>query len=128
MANTNTNKLNKLIIRAVEMFETSFFLILDKQKVYIKWCRCWLSGLVGLVLILNFLNTENKVSKAGNHNITTMNKTENSDIFLKKSIHINPILHEIAYAPESPIKLLFKILKTNNIIRISNVVIIKDKL
>ena len=42
-----------------------------------------LSGLVGLVLTLNFLNTENKVSKAGYHNITTMNKTENSVIFLK---------------------------------------------
>ena len=110
------------------MFEIIFFLILDEQKEYIKWCRWWLSGLVGLVLTLNFLNTENKVSKAGYHNITTTNKTENSAIFLKKSIHINPTTQEIVYAPESPMKLLFKLLKTNNTKRIRIVLFIKDKL
>ena len=83
---------------------------------------------MGLFLTLNFLNTENKVSNAGYHNITTMNKTENSSIFLKKSIHINPTRQEIVYAPESPMKLLLKKLKISNIVRINIVVFIKDKL
>ena len=76
---------------------------------------------------INFLITENKVSKAGYHKTVTINKTEKFPIVWKKSIAIYPIIPATEYAPESPKKLLFKRLNTASTNRMRIILKIKDK-